>query len=228
MIGMVSGCVINVVLDPIFIYTFDLKVAGAFSDTALAASSISHRCTRLVASAILGFGQGFQPMAGYCWGAKRYKRVREAFWSCGAIGAATGAVLGIVMLISTPRIIGAFAKDNEEILAIGSLMIGSQCIIMAFHVWVVIANGLFQALGRAISAGFLGLSRQLICLIPCVPALSALFEVTGLALAQAVADLLCVVIVLPMVLKLMKEIKGMIAAEQGCNAPQSAHFTGEV
>lgn len=277
MIGMVSGCVVNVVLDPLFISTFNLEVTGAalataiskvvsfcillypflrgktllelklkfftpkgeiykevakmgvpaflrssmlslatvvvnnvagtFSDAALAASSVSHRCIRLVSSAIMGFGQGFQPVAGYCWGAKCYKRVREAFWKCSGIGVAAVAVIGLAMYLFAPTLMSVFAGNDEEIISIGTLMIRSQCVTMVFHIWVVIVNGLFVSLGRAITAGFLGLSRQLIALVPCVLILSVWFGVNGLAVAQAVADILCVLIALPLVMNLMREIK---------------------
>lgn len=283
MVGMVSGCVINIILDPIFITVLGLgvagaaiatsiskvisfgvllfpffrrktllelrfrffapsreiykevakmgipaflrssmltiatvvtnNVAGAFSDTALAASSLSHRCTRLVASAISGFGQGFQPVVGYCWGAKRYKRVLEAFWTCSIMGAAGVSVLGAIMFVFTPQLIGIFSNGNIEMIAIGTLMIRSQCITMVFHVWIIIVNGLFQALGRAVIAGFLGLSRQLICLVPCVLILSALFGINGLSLAQAVADFLCVVVALPLVVRIVREIKSLAKTE---------------
>lgn len=279
MVGMVSGCLINVVLDPIFITGFQLKVAGAaiatgisktvsffillipflrgktllelkfrffspkweiykevakmgipaflrssmlsiativtnnvastFGDVALAASSISHRCIRLVSAAIMGFGQGFQPLAGYCWGAKRYRRVREAFWTCSALGVSAVLVIGTIMFTFAATLVGVFAGDDSEIIAIGTLMLRSQCVTMCFHIWVIIVNGLFMALGRAKPAGFLGLARQLICFVPCVIALSFLFGVKGLAIAQAVADVLCVVIAMPLVVKLMKEIKAL-------------------
>lgn len=290
MIGMVSGCVLNIVLDPIFIHVFNLGVAGAaiattiskfvsfmvlltpflrrhtmlevkfkfftpkmeiykevakmgiptflrssmmsvasvvtnnvaggFGDSALAAVSVANKCTRLVASAVMGFGQGFQPVAGYCWGAKRYKRVHKAFWTTSAIGAVCGGVLGIVMGIFAGRLVGIFASsDDTEIIRIGSLMIISQCVTMIPHVWVMIANGLFQALGRPISAGILGLSRQVICLIPCVVILSTVFEVNGLAVAQAAADILSGLIAMPLVLKLTREIKAKEL--EAANSPEN-------
>lgn len=132
------------------------NVAGSFSDSALAASSVANRCTKLVSSAIQGFGQGFQPIAGYCWGAKRYKRVREAFWICSAIGAAAGIILGSIMLIFAPKLVSVFAAGDADTIAIGSLMIRSQCVTMVFHIWVIVANGLFQALGRGSLPVFLG------------------------------------------------------------------------
>lgn len=278
MMGMVSGCVLNIALDPLFIFTFDLGVAGAaiatglskvlafmvlltpflrgrsllelkfklftpkkyiyweiarmgiptflrssmlsistivtnnmaggFGDAALAAVSVANRAARLVGSAIMGLGQGFQPIAGYCWGAGKYSRVRKAFWTCSAMGAGIAIILGTFMALFAKRLIGLFAASSDsEIVVLGSFMIITQCITMVPHVWGMIANGLYQALGRSIGAAFLGLSRQVLCLIPCVVILSIAFGVYGLASAQAVADIMTFMIALPMVIRLMRTIK---------------------
>ncbi len=182
--------------------------AGGFGDYALAAVSVANKCTRLVGSAIMGLGQGFQPLAGYCWGAKNYKRVRQAFWTCSAMGAGAGLVLGSIMAFSATNLVGVFTASNDTmIVKLGSYMIISQCITMIPHVWGMIANGLYQAVGRPISAAVLGLSRQVIFLIPSVVILSAIFGVYGLASAQALADVLTALLALPMVIKLFKELK---------------------
>jgi Na+-driven multidrug efflux pump len=183
------------------------KFAGSFSDSALAAVSVANKCTRLVGSAIMGFGQGFQPVAGYCYGAKHYHRASRAFWVCTLIGAAMAVVIGGAMGIFAPQLVAVFAAKDEEILRIGTLMIRTQCVTMFAHVWVMIINGLFQALGRALPAAILGLSRQAICLIPSVIVLSLLFGVNGLAVSQATADLLSMAIAIPMVVRITRELR---------------------
>ena len=284
MIGMVSGCVVNVALDPLFIHTFGLEVAGAaiatsiskvvsflvllwpflrkktmleirfayftpkwsiyrevarmgvptflraslmsissvvinnfagsFGDSALAAVSVANKCTRLVGSAIMGFGQGFQPVAGYCYGAKRFHRVSRSFWVCTMIGAAMAVVIGGAMCVFAPQLVKVFAASDEEIIRLGTLMIRTQCITMFAHVWVMIINGLFQALGRALPAAILGLSRQAICLIPAVIVLSLVFGVNGLAVSQAAADLLSMAIAIPMVTKISRELRRLAETEE--------------
>jgi len=289
MIGMSSGCIINVALDPLFINTFGMEVAGAalatsiskfigflillipflrkctmlevkfslftpkwyiykeiarmgiptflrsslmsvagvvtnnfagsFSDSALAAVSVANKATRFIGSVIMGFGQGFQPVAGYCWGAKRYHRVNRAFWVSTLIGAAMATVMGTGMAIFAPKVVGIFAAEDPEIISIGTLMVRTQCYTLFAHVWVMIINGLFQALGRAFQAGLLSLSRQAICLIPSVVILSLLFGVTGLAVAQAVADVLSMAIAVPMVISITREIRRLAETEE---APSGA------
>lgn len=278
MIGMVSGCVVNIALDPLFIHVLGLEVAGAaiatgiskltsfiillmpflkkksilelkpqfftpkkeiyleiakmgiptflrssmlavssivvnnvagsFSDSALAAVTVANKSAHLVGSGIIGLSQGFQPVAGYNWGAKNYNRVRKAFWACTVMGVSASIVLGAILAVFARRLVGVFtSSDDLEILQIGSYMIITQCITMGFHTWGVISNGLFQALGRSVGAAILGLSRQLICLLPCVLILSKLFGVYGLASAQAAADILTFIVALLMTVALFRRIK---------------------
>lgn len=278
MIGMVSGCVVNIALDPLFIHVLVLEVAGAaiatgiskltsfiillmpflkkksilelkpqfftpkkeiyleiakmgiptflrssmlavssivvnnvagsFSDSALAAVTVANKSAHLVGSGIIGLSQGFQPVAGYNWGAKNYNRVRKAFWACTVMGVSASIVLGAILAVFARRLVGVFtSSDDLEILQIGSYMIITQCITMGFHTWGVISNGLFQALGRSVGAAILGLSRQLICLLPCVLILSKLFGVYGLASAQAAADILTFIVALLMTVALFRRIK---------------------
>ncbi len=291
MIGMVSGCVLNVALDPIFIHVLGLGVAGAaiattiskivsfsvllspflrhktmleirrkyftpkasiykevakmgipvflraslmsvsqvvtnkfaasFGDSALAANSVGSKCTRVVASAIMGFGQGFQPIAGYCWGAKKYRRVREAFWTTTGVGMSIGVILAIVMAVFSVPLVKLFAAEDPEVIELGSLIIRTQCYTMIFHVWVMIINSLFQAIGRAIPAGILGMARQILCLIPAVIVLSLVFGVKGLCVAQAVADLMTMCIAVPMVVHIMKELKQRAAEQEAQLAAQA-------
>lgn len=203
------------------------NIAGGFGESALAAVSVANKCTRLVGSGIMGLGQGFQPVAGYSWGAKKYKRVRQAFLTCSLMGAGAAIVLGAIMAFSATDLISVFAEANDtQIVKLGSYMIITQCITMVPHVWGMIANGLYQALGRPIGATIIGLSRQVICLIPSVIVLSWIFGVYGLAASQAVADIMTAMIALPMVIKLFREIK-RLEAEQTQAGEQQASLPTE-
>lgn len=283
MIGMCSGCVVNVALDPLFINVLGMEVAGAalatsiskvvsflillwpflrkktlleiklcyftpkwsiykeiarmgtptflrasmmsiagvitnniagsFSDSALAAVSVANKCTRLVGSCIMGFGQGFQPVAGYCWGAKYYRRVRHAFWVSTLIGGIMAVIVAGAMAVYAPTLVSVFAADDPDILSIGTLMIRTQCYTMVVHIWVMLITSLFQALGRALASAVLSLSRQVLCLIPTVIILSKLFGVTGLAVSQAVADVLGMAIAAPLLFRFLGELKKLIAED---------------
>ena len=131
-------------------------------------------------------------------------------------GVQLAVVIGGAMGVFAPQLVAVFAADDAEILRLGSLMIRTQCVTMFFHVWVMIINGLFQALGRALPAAILGLSRQAICLIPAVIVLSLLFGVNGLAVSQATADVLSMAIAVPMVIAITREIRRRAEAEPPC------------
>jgi Na+-driven multidrug efflux pump len=184
------------------------NVAAAFSDIALAAVSVSNRSLKLVASGIMGFGQGFQPIAGYCWGAKKYSRALKVFWYTLAIGAILGVVLGGLLMIFARQVIAVFS-NNSDMLALGLIFIRSQSATLIPHVWVMIASGLFTAFGQSVRAGIMGLSRQLFLLIPSILLLSRFFGVTGLAYSQAAADVaslgLAFAMAVPVVIKLRKQ-----------------------
>lgn len=191
------------------------NIAGGFSDAALAAISVANKCTRFIGSAIIGFGQGFQPVAGYCWGAQDYRRVLKAFWFTTFLGASVSAVLGGAMIIFSEQLVGVFAADGEtDIIAIGSYMVRAQCFMLPLHMWVMVISGLFQALGKATGAAVLSLSRQVICLIPCVIILSKIFGVYGLASAQAASDGLAMLIAAPMLIMVLREIKSLIRRQE--------------
>ena len=276
MIGMVSGCVVNLALDPLFIFKFGWGVAGAaaataiskvisfvvllwpflakktmvkisfkyftpkwdiykevsrmgipsflraalmsvstvvtnnlaagFGDSVLAACSVSMRIMMFVGSMVIGFGQGFQPIAGYCWGAKRYHRIKQAFWGTSLLGAIVCLVFGTAIYILAGPIIGIFTQTDTEILELGEYMIRIQCLTLLAHVWSVVINGLFQALGRAVSATIMSLSRSVICLIPCLLIMSRVWGKYGLCSAQAAADVLSIIIALPLLFNILREL----------------------
>jgi putative MATE family efflux protein len=277
MIGMLSGCFVNLALDPLFIFAFKWGVAGAaaatalskvvtftvllipflrgksllrispklftprkdiyveiarmgiptflraclmsvasvvtnnyagsYNDSVLAAVSISNRIMMFVGSMVMGFGQGFQPIAGYCYGAKRYKRVRTAFWATTGFGFAICLTLGTALYILAPQAVGIFTVTDSEIVRIGAYMVRVQCLTLPAHVWGMIINGVFQGLGKPVGAMILGLSRQVICLIPSMIILNVMFGVEGLMNAQAISDCLTMLIAVPLLINILNFLK---------------------
>ena len=91
------------------------NIAGGFSTYALAAMSVVNRLMMFIGSALIGFGQGFQPVAGYNWGARRYDRVLKSFRFTSIVGVVGISVLCSIMAIFAPNIMGAFSDQNEVI-----------------------------------------------------------------------------------------------------------------
>ena len=184
--------------------------AGGFSTSALAAVSVVNRLMHFIASAIMGFGQGFQTVAGFNWGAKKYDRVNAAIKFANLSSICVSSVLALLAVLFPKQILLVFSKAGDaELLRIGTLSLITRCLVIPLHASVLVTQSLFTSIGRAKEALILSLSRQGFCLIPVVIVLTLVFKVEGLAVSQAVADVLSFVIALPMTLKIMKEMRGM-------------------
>lgn len=194
------------------------NVAGGFGDFALAAITVAKKSINLVASAIMGFGQGYQPLAGFCFGAKKYRRVRETFWACTFIGWGCAVVLGILLSVFSKNLAMLFADDAQsETVRIAVIIIVSQSLTLIPHVWGIVINGLCQALGHPVLSTLTGLSRNFICLIPAIYILSSLFGVEGLALSGAAGNVLSLAICVPIVIYLLKKCRNLEQEEASGN-----------
>ena len=190
------------------------NAAASFGDIALAAVAIGNKSMRLIGSALMGFGQGFQPIAGFCWGAKRYDRVLRAFLYTLAIGAVVGGTLSAFMIIFSKQMIMVFTSD-PAIIEIGLVFIITQSVVMLPHAWTMVIVGLFQALGFPLRAGVLGLSRQLLIYIPSILLLSRFFGLTGLAYSQATSDVVSFTLALFFLFPTMKQLISLSKSTAG-------------
>jgi putative MATE family efflux protein len=182
------------------------NLASGFSAAALAAISVVNRIMMFITSAILGFGQGYQPVAGFNWGAKRYDRVLQAFRFASIAGVTGVSILALFAGIFAPQIMGVFTT-NPETIRIGAFSLRLQCIVMPIHAWVIVVNMTYAGLGKALGAALLGLSRQGIFFIPSVAILSMTYGVMGLAAAQATADLLSLILGLPLAIIVLRQVR---------------------
>ncbi|MCD7885706.1 MAG: MATE family efflux transporter [Lachnospiraceae bacterium] len=174
------------------------RIAGGFSTSALAAISVSNRIMQFPFGVILGFGQGYQPVVGYNWGAKRFDRVKEAFRFSSVISVVGSAVMCVVIFIFAKPLIGIFTEADSEMLQIGSICVRMQCVVLPIHAWVSVINMFYAGIGRARNAILLSTSRQGYLYIPALLILPRLFGTYGLASCQAAADLASLFIALPM------------------------------
>lgn len=174
-------------------------------DAAIAAMGIVQRIMHFGASAMIGFGQGFQPFCGFNFGAKLYKRVKDGFSFC-----VKGAfffllfVSAVLILISEP-LIGAFRND-PDVIAFGTLALRLQCLTFPLQSWIVMSNMMEQVIGRTVPATFLAMARQGIFFIPTVLILTALWGPLGVQSAQSVSDILTLACAIPIQIYVMKSI----------------------
>ena len=275
MIGLVSGAVINIGLDPLLIFTFDLGVSGAaiativsqlvsfvilfigifrsnaidirirnfkptverykiiinggspslfrqglnsvaticlnvaaraYGDYAIAGMSIVTRIMQFANSCLIGFGQGFQPVCGFNYGAKKFDRVREGFWFCVKLSTAVLLVLAAACFAFAPAIVSLF-QDDPGVIEVGRIALRLQCITFPLAGWIVMSNMMSQTIGKAIPASFLAMARQGLFFIPAVLILPHFLGILGVELSQAVADVITIAVAIPLQLKIMREMK---------------------
>ena len=183
--------------------------AGAWGDAAIAALSIVSRFVMFINSAVIGFGQGFQPVCGFNFGAGKYSRVREAFRF--AVRGATIILLCLV-IIALPfsrLIVTVFRADDPEVIRIGTLSMQLQLSTMPLWGMIVMGNMFTQSIGYGVRATIISAARQGFCLIPLLLILPPVFGLVGLQICQPIADVLTFFLSLLIVGSILRQMKTM-------------------
>lgn len=180
--------------------------AAPYGDPAVAAMAIVNRVFFFALSAMLGFGQGFQPVCGFNYGARKYERMLEAFWFC--VKTSTVALIAISAVIFTfsSQIVTLFRKEDIEVIAIGSRALKYQCMSFPLSAWVIMINMLLQTIGKGTEASILAISRQGLFFIPAVLILPHFIGITGVQISQMVSDILTFAVAVPMGINILKEL----------------------
>lgn len=181
--------------------------AGVYGDAAVAAMAIVTRVFQFGISVMIGFGQGFQPVCGFNYGAKRYDRVLRAFWFCVKVSAIFLAVLAAIGFVFSPKIISIFRKEDLEVIAIGARAFRFYCIAFPFSAWIIMTNMLLQTIGKALGASIVAVSRQGLFFLPAITVLPHKLGLLGVQISQPVADICSFLIALPIGLRVIKELK---------------------
>ena len=182
-------------------------IAGNISDSVLAAVGVCNKVMMFPFGIILGFGQGFQPVAGFNWGARRFDRVQQSYRFSSRTALIGGAIMAAVLIIFADPLIVAFAGTDPEMREVGRLCIILQCIALPLHGWVAVVNMLCAGLGNARGALLLSTARQGTCFLPILYPMAYFFGVNGVASVQAVADVLTLIPAIPLALVMMKRIR---------------------
>jgi len=274
MVGITTGAVLNIGLDPLLIFTFDMGVAGAglatiisqfvsfvillvgcskggnikisirhmqlkwryyvqilrgglpslarqsiasvaticlnwalrtHGDAAIAAMSIVQRISMFGASAMIGFGQGFQPFCGFNYGAGLYSRVKKGFFFSVKVSAGFLLVVSVTVFSLAPTMIGWF-RDSQAVIDFGTVALRLQCITFPLQSWIVMSNMMQQVMGKTGSATFLAIARQGIFFIPGVLLLPLAFGALGIQMNQMVADILTMICAIFLQLRVLKQL----------------------
>ena len=182
-------------------------LAGNISDSVLAGIGVSNRIMMFPFSIILGFGTGFQPVAGFNWGAKQYDRVKESYRFASRVAIIGGVVMAAVLALGADWIISLFAEEDPQLRQLGALCIRLQCIALPVHAWVAVVNMLCSGLGNAGGALLLATARQGSCMIPILFPMALLLGAYGIVSVQAVADVLTLVLAIPIAVHMTRKIQ---------------------
>ena len=185
--------------------------AGAYGDAAIAAMSIVGRIVLFANSCVIGFGQGFQPVCGFCYGAKRYARVKEAFWFCVQTATAFLCAVAVIAFIAAPGLVAIFRKGDADVAAIGAAALRAQCLTFPLSAWIVMCNMMMQTIGKSVRASILAMARQGLFFVPAVLILPRLFGLFGLEISQAVADVITFLVAIPLQLSVFREMDAEMA-----------------
>ena len=174
-------------------------------DAAIAGMSVVTRVLMLVSSALIGFGQGFQPVCSFNYGAKKTGRVKEGFRFCVIYGTIFLLVLAALCIIFAPGIIGWF-RDDPDVVAVGTTALRWQAAALPTMAFTVMTNMMLQSMGKGGKASITSAARSGIFFIPLILVLPRIFGLFGVEIAQAGAGLLSLVLAIPFA---MSELKKM-------------------
>ena len=170
--------------------------AAAWGDAAIAAMSIVGRVGFLVAAVSIGIGQGFQPVAGFNWGAGRADRVRAALRFTMAAGCALAAALALPCALAAAEVVAWF-RDDPAVVAVGAPALQWQALTVVLNHPTVCTNMLFQVLGLSGRAALLSTMRSGLFFFPLILVLPGVWGVRGVELAQPLADVVSFAVSMP-------------------------------
>lgn len=182
------------------------QMAGLFGDSAIAAISIVARVTNTINSTMVGFAQGYQPVCGYCYGAKKYERVQEAFWFCLKLSTAVLLCVSIVMFIFAEDILNFFGNMDAWTMGIGKLALRLNSLTFTTLSWSILSNSTLQTMGKTKPATFLAATKQGLYFIPAVLILPRILDIMGLQMTQMISDALTFLTAIPLQKKVLREL----------------------
>lgn len=162
--------------------------AKPFGDGAIAAMSVVMRIMHFANSAVIGFGQGFQPVCGFNYGAGNKDRVKEAFWFSVKLCSIVLVFIAAAGFCFSEELVALFREGDMEVIPIGAKALRLQCLSLPLSAWIIMNNMMFQTCKLTLPASVLAAARQGIFLLPAVLILPRCLDILGLQLSQPIAD----------------------------------------
>ena len=180
--------------------------ARSYGDAAVAGMSIVSRIFMFIISVAIGVGQGLQPVAAFNYGARKFRRVRQAAIFTISTAFVFMAVLNALCWFNAEPLIRLF-RDDPEVTAVALPALRYQCVAMFLQPVIIVTNMMFQSIGKSGRATFLACCRQGVCFIPLILTLPRIWGLSGIELCQPIADGLTFCISVPFLLPFLKELK---------------------
>ena len=179
--------------------------AGVYGDAAVAAMSIVNRISQFIFSVNLGIGQGFQPVASFNYGAKKYSRVKQGFWSATLFSEILLGLSATLCFLFAEPLVQLFQKDpTVVVIGIPALRYQSlACLLLPFF---SCGNMMFQSTGQSGRASLLATTRSGFCFIPLLLVFPSIFGLQGIMLSQPIADVLSFSISVPFVIQFLRKL----------------------
>jgi len=182
------------------------RAANGYGDAVIAGMGAVTRVTSMGTLVVFGFLKGFQPIAGFSYGAKKFDRLREAIKTSILWSTTFCVIVGLVMILFSTQIISQFANGNTEMISVGQkALVASGFSFMLFGFYTVYSS-LLLALGKGAAGFIIGALRQGICFVPVILVLPVVWNMNGILYAQPIADVISTIITAFMALHLHKEL----------------------
>ncbi|WP_408071247.1 MATE family efflux transporter [Butyrivibrio sp. JL13D10] len=174
------------------------KAAGNFGgDAAIAGMSVNTRVMMMMSSALIGFGQGYQPVCSFNYGAGLKNRVKEGYFFCVKYATIFLVVVGALCIAFSSQIISVF-RDDPEVIAVGTVALRWTSAALPLSGCIVMTNMMLQSIGKGIKASIMASCRNGIFFIPLILILPQIFGLFGVEITQAVADMFSLAVSIPL------------------------------
>lgn len=186
--------------------TFAGRLGG---DAAIAGMSVVTRVLLLLSAALIGFGQGYQPVCSFNYGAGLRDRVREGYFFCIKYATVFLSAVAVLCFIFAPQIIGWF-RDDPDVIAVGRVALRCQAVTLPLMASIVISNMMLQSIGKGVKATICASARNGLFFIPLILVLPEILGLTGVEITQACADALAFLVCLPLAWSELRHMKSGI------------------
>ncbi len=182
------------------------QVAAHYGDEAIAAFSVVGRVAMLAGAAMIGYGQGFQPVCGFNYGAELFGRVRDAFWHSCRVSTIYCTMLAIAGFVFARQVVALFVNHDPVVIDTGATILRYQCLSFPLSGFIVMSNMYLQNIRKTVPAVIMASARHGLFFIPALYIGYATLGLTGVEMSQAVADVIAFILAIPLSLTALRRM----------------------